>query len=183
MAALSVMVMAAVSGPALVGVKCPWTMQLAPAARLAPQLFAKTKEEASVPVTAMLAMDSGAPPGLDIVTDCDALVVPTDCAAKERLMLDRDSAGAVPVPVRLTICSVVTLLSKTSSDAGREPAAAGLKVTEMLQLAPAAKVAPQVVVLVYEDAPVPAIAIFEIVSKAAPVFFSVTTLAAVATPT
>jgi len=40
--ALSVIVMVAGSEPDVVGAKCPWMMQLAPAARLAPQLLAKT---------------------------------------------------------------------------------------------------------------------------------------------
>jgi len=76
LAALSVMVMAAVSAPVVAGVKWPWMVQFAPAATLVPQLFANTKEEASVPVTAMLAMARGAVPVLVSVTDCDALVDP-----------------------------------------------------------------------------------------------------------
>jgi hypothetical protein len=74
---LSVIVIAAVMAPVVVGAKCPWIVQLAPAARLVPQLFANPKAEAFVPVTAMLVIDSGPPPVLVIVTVCDALVVPT----------------------------------------------------------------------------------------------------------
>jgi len=52
--ALSVMVTAAVFAPVDVGAKCPWIVQLAATARLAPQLLAKTNEDAFVPVKAML---------------------------------------------------------------------------------------------------------------------------------
>lgn len=59
----------------------------------------------------------------------------------------REALGAEePVPVRATVCEVVTPLSDTLSDAGREPTAVGLNVTEMVQLEPTANVAPQVFV-------------------------------------
>jgi hypothetical protein len=60
-----------------------------------------------------------------------------------------------------------------------------LKLTEMGQLAPAASVEPQVVVLVNEEASVPLIVIppLSMSSTAPPVFFSVTTLAALVDPT
>ena len=74
--ALSVMTMDAVWGPAVVGAKCPWMLQLAPAARLDPQLFEKTNEETFAPVTFMLAMDIVPLPVLVRVTDWDTLVVP-----------------------------------------------------------------------------------------------------------
>jgi len=75
--ALSVMVTAAESGPVVVGVKWPWIEQLAPAARLLPQELAKTNEDASVPVTAMLVIDIGDTLVLVNVTDCERLVVST----------------------------------------------------------------------------------------------------------
>jgi hypothetical protein len=75
--ALSVMVTAAVRAPVAVGVKCPWMVQLAPIARLDPQLFANTNEEAFVPVTAMLVMASVELPVFVNVTLCERLVVPT----------------------------------------------------------------------------------------------------------
>jgi hypothetical protein len=75
--ALSVMVMAAVRAAAVAGVKCPWMVQFAPAARLDPQLFANTKEDASVPVTAMLVMASTELPVFVKVTLCERLVVLT----------------------------------------------------------------------------------------------------------
>jgi hypothetical protein len=75
-AALSVMVMAAVSAPEAKGPKCPWIVQFAPAARVAPQLFAKTNEDAFVPVTAMLVIDNVAEPLLVSVTVCDPVIEP-----------------------------------------------------------------------------------------------------------
>ena len=69
--------MAAVIAPVVAGAKCPWMLQFAPAARLVPQLLAKTNEEAFAPVILMLVMDSVVSPLLVIVTLCDALVDPT----------------------------------------------------------------------------------------------------------
>ena len=67
--ALSVMVMAAGREPVAMGLKCPWMLQFAPAARLVPQLFENAYEEAFAPVTAMLAIDNVALPVLVRVTD------------------------------------------------------------------------------------------------------------------
>ena len=91
--ALSVMVTAAVTAPAAVGAKWPWMEQLAPTARLAPQLLAKAKEEVFVPVTVMLEMDNAAVPELVIVTDCDALMPRTFTVPKDKLVDERVGAG------------------------------------------------------------------------------------------
>jgi hypothetical protein len=76
-------------------------------------------------------------------------------------------------------------LSVTVNDAVSAPVFVGLNFTEMVQLAPAATVAPQVVVSEKEDAFVPLILMPpDLMSKVAPpVFLSVTTLAAVVVPT
>ena len=97
--ALSVMTILAVSAPATVGPKCPWMVQLAPTARLVPQLFANTNEEASVPVTAMLVMDNAPVPLLVTTTVCDALMVFTLTEPNERLVADRVTGAARPVPL------------------------------------------------------------------------------------
>jgi hypothetical protein len=52
-------------------------VQFAPIARLEPQLFANTNEEAFVPVTAMLVIASTELPVLVRVTLCERLVVLT----------------------------------------------------------------------------------------------------------
>jgi len=54
-------------------------VQLDPAARLEPQLFAKSKEDASAPVTWILTIVIATLPKLVKLTDCDALLVPTAC--------------------------------------------------------------------------------------------------------
>ena len=80
---------------------------------------------------------------------CAALVVPTNCDEKVKLVGARVTAGAgavAPVPVRLTVCGLPLALSAMETAAVRVPAAVGLKVTLMMQLAVAARVAPQVVV-------------------------------------
>ena len=94
--------MAAVIAPAAVGAKWPWMAQFAPAAKLVPQPFANTNEEASAPVTAMLLMDRGAVPVLVSVTDCDALLVPNWAEPNERLVAERVTAGWF-----VTVCSRV----------------------------------------------------------------------------
>jgi hypothetical protein len=101
--ALSVIVIAAVSAPVVVGPKCPWIVQFAPAARLAPQLLPKTNEEASVPVTAMLVIDRLAAPVFVMVTDCDALEVPTTWVPKERLVLENVTCAAAKEGINMQI--------------------------------------------------------------------------------
>src|SRR5229473_7342641 len=59
--------------PAVVGVNVTLKVQLAPAARLVPQLFVCAKS----PLTAIELIDAGAFPVLCTVTACAALVVPT----------------------------------------------------------------------------------------------------------
>jgi hypothetical protein len=76
--------------PATVGAKCPWIKQLAPAAKLDPQLFANTKDEAPAPVKAMFEMANGDPPVLVKVTCCDALEAPTVSLPNDKLVADND---------------------------------------------------------------------------------------------
>ncbi len=53
------------------------------------------------------------------------------------------TAGAVPVPVRLTLCGLPAALSVRVIAAARVPLAAGVKVTLIVQLAPTATLDPQ----------------------------------------
>lgn len=57
-----------------------------------------------------------------------------------------DTEKSIPVPVRVSNCVLGEALSVTDSDPDRVPPAVGLKVTLMEQFAPAAKLAPQVLV-------------------------------------
>jgi hypothetical protein len=87
----------------------------------------------------------------------------------------------VPVPVRVALCGLPAALSETERVPDREPIAPGRNVTLMVQLAPAAKVVPQVVVSAKSEAFVPAIETLLMVMVPVPVFFSVTVLALVVT--
>ena len=125
--ALSVMVMAAVRAPVTVGAKCPWMMQLAPAARLVPQLFANMNDGAFVPVTPMLLIVSVAVLALVIVTDCDALDVPTFKDPKGRLAADSDGGEMPPVPLSLIDCGELLALSVMVMAAVSAPVTVGAK--------------------------------------------------------
>ena len=70
--------------------------------------------------------------------------MPKDKVVGAKLVL-----GATPVPVRLMVCGLPVALSVTVIVPGRLPAAVGVKVTLMEQLAPAATEAPQVLVWAY----------------------------------
>lgn len=174
--ALSVMVIAAVSAPVAAGAKWPWMVQLAAIARLVPQVLAKTKEEASVPVTAMLEIDSAAVPVLVMVTDCDALDEPTVTAPNERLVAERvtGAVGATPVPLNAMLCGDVVALSVMVIAAFNAPAVLGAKWPWMVQLVPTARLVPQVLANTKEDALVPVTAMLLIDSAAVPVLVIVT---------
>ena len=66
-------------------------------------------------------------------------------------MGERPTTGKVPVPVRLTVCVAGLALSVMVTTPVLVPAAVGLKVTLRVQLALAARLAPQV--LVWEKSP------------------------------
>src|ERR1035438_5699546 len=126
--ALSVMVTAAVSAPNTVGVKCPWMVQFAPAARLDPQVFANTNEEAPVPVRPMLVMSRVAPPVLVKVTCCVGLCAPTFSMPNDKLVAESDAAGGVsPVPLSAIDCGEPPALSVMVTVAVRAPVVTGAK--------------------------------------------------------
>jgi hypothetical protein len=92
--------------------------------------------------------------------------------------------AAVPVPFKVVICGDPNALSATESVAEKLAAEAGVKVTKMEQLVPAANEAPQALVPLVTAKSVgfvPAIVMPVIVNVALPVFESVATCAAVAT--
>ena len=102
------------------------------------------------------------------------LVVPTDWFPKERLLGERLAAGAVPVPVRVTLWGLPLALSVMVTDAVRLPLAAGVKVRLMVQLAPAATELPQVLVWAKSLALVPVTATLVTLKVALPVLVRVT---------
>ena len=68
---------------------------------------------------------------------------------KAKLVGKKLALGATPVPVSATVCGLPVALSVTVIVPGWLPAAVGVKVTVMVQLAAAATEAPQVLVWAY----------------------------------
>ena len=172
--ALSVMVMAAFHAPAVVGAKCPWMLQLTPTARLVPQELAKTNEDAFAPVTAMPVIDKAAVPVLVMVTDCELLDLPTSTEPNARLAAERVTGGFTPVPLSAILCGELLALSVMVMAAVNAPAVVGAKWPWMVQLAPAARLVPQLLAKTNEVAFVPATAMLVIDKAAVPVLVSVT---------
>jgi hypothetical protein len=98
---------------------------------------------------------------------------------KLRLAGERLATGAVPVPLRLAVRGLPTPLSVTVTVPLRDPVVVGLKVTVIGQLAPAARVVPQV--LVWAKSPLAVIDV--IVSSSVPVLLSVTVCGVLVVPT
>jgi hypothetical protein len=83
------------------------------------------------------------------------------------------TAGAVPVPVRPTVWGLPLALSEMLSEAVRLPLAEGLKVTLIVQLAPAATLEPQLLVWAKSLALAPVSARLEMLKAEFPVLFRV----------
>jgi hypothetical protein len=96
--------------------------------------------------------------------------VPTGCAGKVKEAGERLTTGAVPVPVRLTVCVAGLALSVMVTAPVLVPAAVGLKVTLRVQLAPTATLEPQM--LVWEKLPLTVMLVM--LSAALPVLLRVT---------
>src|SRR5450631_440008 len=93
----------------------------------------------------MFAMARLLPPVLETVTVCAVLLEPTTWEANVRAAGARViAAGLTPLPVRAILCGEPLAESAISSWALRVPVAVGVKVTETVQLTPAASVVPQV---------------------------------------
>jgi hypothetical protein len=120
-------------------------LQLTPALRLLGQLFVWAKS----PLAAMPLMVRVEPPLLVRVTDCAPLVVPTFWLPKVRVVGDNVTAAAEtvpPVPLSDTECGLPVAESVMVMAPVRVPVADGVKVTEMLQLAPALRLLGQLFV-------------------------------------
>jgi hypothetical protein len=138
--ASSVIVTVAERLPVALGVKVAEIVQVALAASsdgTSGQLFVCAKSAEFVPPSRIELIASGAVPLLRTVTVCAALVVPTTCDAKETLVGVSVTAGWVPVPLSETECGLPAALSVTVTAAVRLPGAEGVKVTEIVQDAPA----------------------------------------------
>ena len=141
-AALSATVSVPVRVPEVVGINVTLMVQLAPAATELPQLLVWAKS----PLALMAVILRAALPELLSVTVCGALVVPCAWLPKVRLTGERPATGplADPVPVRLTVCGLLAAPSVMVRAPVLVPPAVGVKVTVTVQLAPIARLAPQV---------------------------------------
>jgi len=153
-AALSATPIVPIRAPAAVGVKVTEIVQFAAVTRLAPQVFVSAKS----PEAAIEAMFNGALPVFVNVIAWTELVEPTACAAKVRLagVKVATGTGVTPVPVSETVCGDPLASSTIVIWPSWLPAAVGVKVTEIVQFAPAASIEPHVVcVAKFPDAAIP----------------------------
>ena len=119
---------------------------------------------------------------LVMVTVCDALVVPTVCAEKVRLV-GAKLTGRTAVPVRFNICCATGAVSVTTAAPLIVPLIEGAKVTLEVQLAPAARAPVQGVVPLATAVKLPLAVSDEMVNELALTLVTVTDLAALVVPT
>lgn len=139
---LSMIVKAPLIAPAVVGWKVILMLQFDPAFSEAGQLLVWLKP-------ALTLIDEIAKgPGLLAVSSTVLLppVVPTTSVPKERLVGESVGAAIVPLPATLTPCGLPEALSVMVSVPLTAPLACGVNVTEMVQFAPAARLAGQLLV-------------------------------------
>jgi hypothetical protein len=132
-------------------------VQLAEAARLVPQvLLVILKSPGSAPEVAMLLIVIAAVPPLVKVTGFGAPPAPTSTLTQFRVVGLTEALPPVvevaPVPDNATVCGLLLAASVNDSVALRAPVAVGLNATIAAQLAEAARLAPQVL-LVMEKSP------------------------------
>src|SRR5207302_1921560 len=128
--------------PVTVGLNWTLMVQLAPAAREAPQVGVCEKSPAAAPVMVKPVIVSAVVPMLVSVMSLAAVVVPTVTEPKFKLV--GASLAVVPTPLSGINCGLPAALSATLRDALRVPMTRGVKVMLKVHLAPAAREAPQV---------------------------------------
>src|SRR5207302_1228857 len=159
-------------------------VQFPPAAKVAGlmgQAFAPVLVAAKSPDAANELIVKAAVPVFVSVTVIGALVVVSSWLPKSRLVGVNTTPGPVPFPLSATICGLPAALSASDSVPVRAPKAVGVKVTLMVQLLPAAKVAElmgQPFSPIRLAADLPDAANELIVKGAVPVFVSVTVIGA-----
>jgi hypothetical protein len=123
-------------------VKVTLMLQAAPAATDGPHVFVWAYSALAV----IEVMTSAALPEFVSETVCAGLIVLTICEAKVRLAGDKTTAGATPVPSRLTVCGLKAALSAIVTAADAVPVTVGTNVTLTVQLLPALRAAGQLFV-------------------------------------
>ena len=147
--------------------------QLPPTAILAVQVFVWEKSPVFVPVIVMLVMVNAAVPVLLKVMGVPAVAVPRETVPKATDGGARVTPGAAPVPVKVADWGLPEALSVMVTEALRAPLAVGVNVTLMEQLAPAATLAPQVLVCAKSPLLVPVMAMLVMLIAIVPVLESV----------
>ena len=138
--------------PVVVGLNSTDTPQLAEAATLEPQALAEmTKSPGFVPVseTLLMVIDELVP--LVSVEDCAALIEPTFTDPNERLVGLMLTLPLVPpgaYPERATVCGEFVAESVKLRVAVKVPLVVGAKATFAVQLAPAARLLPHVLLVI-----------------------------------
>jgi hypothetical protein len=168
LAAESVKVRVAVRVPAAVGLKTRVAVQLAFTERLAPQVVPETtKSDALAPVTATLLIVMGEVFPFESVTACEAEPDPTAVLANARLEGLAATTPLVPRPLRATVCGLLESESLKLRIAVRVPVPVGPKTMFAVQLAPAASVAPQVLLKTVKSARLPPLILMPLILMAA----------------
>jgi hypothetical protein len=167
-----------VAAPVAVGVKVTPTVQPAPAAMLVPQVLPVI---ANAPLVPILEKPRAALWRLVSVTVMTALVLPSTTVPKFRVLAERVTGELVlpPVPLRLTVCEPLRALSLNVRLPVAAPVAVGVKVTPTAQLAPAARLVPQVLPAI---AKAPLVPMLENASDMLCWFVSVTVFAELVVP-
>src|ERR1700722_914704 len=137
---LSAMLKVPVRAPVAVGVNVMLTMQLAAGASGLTQVLVWAKS----PVMATAPTFSGVPVVLVSVNFSGELVVPTFCVAKVSDVSDR--LTPVAVPFNVSVCGLAGSLLRMFTPPSTVPEVLGEKVTATVQLLPAARLVPQVLV-------------------------------------
>lgn len=158
--------------PVAVGVNVTVMVQFFFGATEVPHVFVCAKSVGFVPVIVMPVMAIAVPPlALLMVMVCAALVVPTVCAAKVKLVGEKDAAVLVPLSATVWVPAP----SVSVSVVARWLILLGLNVTLIVQLVPAASEFPQLLVSGKSVAFPPELAMLEIDNAVAVPLVSVTT--------
>lgn len=146
--ALSVNVKVPAADPVVVGENVTPTVQCAPAARLVPQELLAIANGATV-VTDVI--DNATDCTLVSVTVLVELVAPTTTEPKFKLLVDKVT-GALPFPLRFTVCGLVPASSVNVNVPVAVPSVTGLNLTLTVQFVPA-PIAPGQVLLAIANGP------------------------------
>jgi hypothetical protein len=124
--------------PAFCGENVTLIVQLAPTARVPPQVVVRLNRFASAPPILMLLIVRAAVPELVMVKTKGALLLFAVTAAKSCEPGVRETAACIPVPVMLTVeMGIPRSFVVVVNVAVRTPVAVGLNVSVVRQLAPA----------------------------------------------